>query len=228
MTEQPTASAAHKTRVLLVEDHPIVRHGLCSLIDDEPDMTVCGSAESVAEALQQMKATKPDVAVVDITLGDSSGLDFIAAVSQGKPGMPILALSMHDESVYGERALRAGAKGYIMKKEAMDKLLTAIRRVMAGEMYVSDHLTTRLLSKLVNPAETPRTPGEVLSDREFEVFRMIADGLGPTEIARRLSVSVKTVQTHREHIKEKLSLKTASELNRFAMRWSMPPDSSHV
>jgi DNA-binding NarL/FixJ family response regulator len=223
MSVTETQAPAHgTTRVLLVEDHPIVLHGLSSLIDDEPDLTTCGTARSVAEGLRQFETLNPDVLVVDITLGDASGLDLIAAVAKAHPKLPILALSMHDEAVYGERALRAGAKGYIMKKEAMDKLLVAIRRVMAGDMYVSEQLATRLVTKLIKPAEAPPSPTEVLSERELEVFKLMADGVGPSEIAKRLNVSVKTVQTHRERIKDKLGLKTAVELTRFALTWSPP------
>jgi DNA-binding NarL/FixJ family response regulator len=137
--------------------------------------------------------------------------------------LPLLALSMHDEAVYAERALRAGAKGYVMKKEAMDRVMGAIRRVLAGEIYLSDAMSSRILRKLVSPGKQPgdATPTEALSDREFEVFTLIAQGVGPTEIAQRLGVSVKTIETHREHIKEKLDLKTGAELTRYALQWTM-------
>jgi DNA-binding NarL/FixJ family response regulator len=222
-TESHTNAAVRKIRVLLVEDHPIVRHGLRAMIDDEADLAVCGEASSVAEALPLLRQLKPDVAVIDIALGaGENGLDLIRRAHEDFPDMPLLALSMHDEAVYGERALRAGAKGYIMKKEAMDKLLTAIRRVLAGELYVSEPMAARLVNKLLNPAARDAHPSvESLSEREFQVFRLIAAGIGPSEIAQRLSVSVKTIETHREHIKEKLGLKSGPELTRFSLQWAM-------
>jgi DNA-binding NarL/FixJ family response regulator len=212
-----------KRRVLLVEDHPIVRHGLRAMIDDEADLKVVGEAASVDEAIPLLRSLRPDVAVVDIALGTENGLDLIRRAHEEFPDMPLLALSMHDESVYGERALRAGAKGYIMKKEAMDKVLTAVRRVLAGELYVSEQMSSRLVSKLLNPGAVRDAQAgvESLSEREFQVFRLIADGVGPSEIAQRLSLSVKTVETHREHIKEKLGLKSGAELTRFSLQWAM-------
>jgi len=212
-----------KKRVLLVEDHPIVRHGLRVMIDDEADLAVCGEASGMKEALALVGEHKPDVVVIDIALGPENGLDLIRQLHEDVPQTPLLALSMHDEAVYGERALRAGAKGYIMKKEAMDKLLTAIRRVLAGELYVSDAMAAKLVNKLINPAAAKDAPNgvESLSEREFQVFRLIADGIGPSEIAQRLSLSVKTVETHREHVKEKLGLKTGAELTRFCLQWGM-------
>lgn len=218
-TETP---AATKARVFLVEDHPVVRHGLATLIDDEPDLQVCGGSGSMKDALEQIKAMKVDVAVIDISLGDGSGLDLIKQIHAEHSKIALLALSMHDEAVYAERALRAGARGYIMKKEAMDKVMTAIRKVLAGELYVSEKMSARMVQKLVNPqAAEKSSPVEILSDREFEVFRLIADGIGPSEIASRLAVSVKTIETHREHIKEKLGLKTGVELTRYCLQWAM-------
>ena len=212
-----------KRKVLLVEDHPVVLHGLRAVIDDEADLVVCGEAANNADGLAQIKKLRPDIAVIDISLGSDNGLDLIKQAHEAMPELPLLALSMHDEAVYGERALRAGAKGYIMKKEAMDKLLTAIRRVMTGELYVSDTMAARLVNKLLNPAAAKEAePGvESLSQREFQVFRLIADGIGPSEIAQRLNLSVKTVETHREHIKEKLGLKTGAELTRYSLQWAM-------
>jgi DNA-binding NarL/FixJ family response regulator len=220
-------ASAKKTQVLLVEDHPIVRHGLRMLIDDEPDLHVCGEAESKANAWPLVRQLRPDVAVIDIALSDGSGLDLIQQIHDAIPSLPLLALSMHDENVYAERALRAGAKGYIMKREAMDKLMTAIRRVISGELYVSDAMASRLVSKLVDPAAAASAAGqssptvEALTEREFQVFRLIAEGVGPTQIAKRLSLSVKTVETHREHVKDKLGLKSGVELTRFALKWAM-------
>jgi DNA-binding NarL/FixJ family response regulator len=214
-------STGTRTRVLLVEDHPIVRHGLGMLINDEPDLQVCGESESVKDAVEQVRKTTPDVVVVDIALSDGSGLELIKELHSANPDLPILAVSMHDESIYAERALRAGAKGYIMKKAAMDSLLVAIRRVLAGEIYLSDAMSARLLKKLMNPGDIATSPIDSLTDREFQVFRLIAEGVGPSEIANRLQLSVKTIETHREHIKEKLGLKSGTELTRFSLQWSM-------
>jgi DNA-binding NarL/FixJ family response regulator len=206
---------------MIVEDHPVVRVGLQLMINDEADLEVCGDAESLKDASAMLRKVKPDVVVLDIALGDGSGLDLIKEISQSTPELPVLALSMHDESIYAERALRAGAKGYIMKKEAMDKVMTAIRRVLAGEVYVSEKMASRMVQKLVNPSASAASPVEALTDREFDVFRLIAQGVGPSEIANRLGVSVKTVETHREHIKEKLGLKSGTELTRFCLQWEM-------
>jgi DNA-binding NarL/FixJ family response regulator len=168
--------------------------------------------------MPMVRKLKPDAVVVDITLDDGNGLDLIKELHDYDAKLPILALSMHDEAVYAERAMRAGAKGYIMKSEAMDKVRAAIRRVLGGEIYVSEKMATRMVQKLVNLREAP-SQLDALTDREFQVFRMLADDIGPTEIAKRLDVSVKTVETHREHIKDKLGLKSGAELRRFAQQW---------
>jgi DNA-binding NarL/FixJ family response regulator len=219
--ETPDHSNHKKSRVFIVEDHPVVREGLTLLIGGEGDLDVCGSSATLHESMPLIRELKPDVVVVDISLGDGNGLDLIEELHAHDPKLPILALSMHDETVYAERALRAGAKGYIMKSEAMDKVRAAIRRVINGEICVSEKMTTRMVHKLIN-LRVPEVPSlvEALTDREFQVFRMIAEDVGPTEIAKRLNVSVKTIETHREHIKEKLELKSGAELRRFAMQWS--------
>lgn len=215
-------ATVRKHNVMLVEDHPVFLHGLTMLIDDEPDLHVCGAAETVVQAHEMIRQLNPDVLVVDITLGEQSGLDLIKQLHEQYPQVPILALSMHDESLYAERALRAGAMGYIMKKEAMDRVMTAIRRVLSGEIYVSETMASRVVHRFIHPSGGKAgSPLEALSDREFEVFQLIASGIGPTEIARRLEVSVKTIETHREHIKHKLNLKNGAELIRFAIEWTM-------
>lgn len=199
-----------------------MRQGLASLIDDEPDLSVCGGAESPDEAIQQVAIAHPDVVVVDIGLGNESGLDLIKRLHHEHPSLPLLALSMHDESLYAERALRAGALGYIMKKEAMDKVMTAIRCVLGGEIFISPRMASRVVNKLLDKRGVqPNSPLEQLTDREFQVFSLISKSVGPTEIAARLDVSVKTVETHREHIKSKLGLKSGPELTRFALEWAM-------
>lgn len=221
MASPPTAVAPPpiqtKSRILLVEDHPIVRHGLALLIDDQSDLCVCGSAASVGEGLAMARKLAPDALVVDLTLGEESGLDLISDLHQSTPALPILVLSMHDEMSYAERALRAGARGYVMKREVMDHVLTALRRVLGGGLFVSDRLSAQLLAKAVS---RPSSPLETLSDREFQVFRLLAEGRGPTEIGRQLRLSVKTVEAHRAHIKEKLGVKTAAELARVLARWA--------
>ncbi len=215
-------TSTKKARVLLVDDHSVVRQGLAMLIDDEPDLIVCGGAQSIRETLPLVHQLKPDVVLIDITLPDGNGLDLIKQLHQEYPNLALLALSMHDEAVYAERALRAGAKGYIMKKEVTEKVMSAIRRALAGEMYVSERIASKILKKMVTPGvSSDASPLDTLSDREFEVFRLIAQGVGPTEIAHRLNVSVKTIETHREHIKEKLRLKNGTELTRFALQWAM-------
>ncbi len=222
MTTSKQTPAVSKSRVMLVEDHPVVRHGLANLIDDEPDLAVCCGAESMSQALEMVGQHKPDIVVVDIALGDGSGLELIKQLHDLHPDLPLLALSMHDEAVYGERAIRAGAKGYIMKKEAMDKVMTAIRRVLDGEIYVSDKMASRMVRKFIHPEKAAeQSQLGTLSDREFQVFTHIAQGVGPTEIAQKLGVSIKTVETHREHIKQKLALKSAAELTRYALQWTL-------
>jgi DNA-binding NarL/FixJ family response regulator len=211
-----------RRRVYLVEDHPIVRDGLAQLIDDQDDLVTCGAAADADTALQQFGPARPDVAVVDLLLGDDDGLELVRTLKERFPQVPTLVLSMHKESLYAERALRAGARGYVAKLAPTESVLVAIRRVLGGAIYVSEATATRLVSKLVGGAEgdAPDSAADLsrLSDREFEVFRLIGRGVGPSEIARKLGVSVKTVETHREHIKRKLRLGSGHELVRAAMR----------
>jgi len=207
-----------RVRVLVVEDHPIVRHGLKMLIQNQPDLAVVGGAESIADGVEQAAQLRPQVVVVDLTLPDGSGLDLIQKLHAEQPALPILALSMHDELSYGERALRAGAKGYVMKREAMDKLLTAIRSVLAGNMFLSEKLAAHLAEKVIS---RPVGLLDNLSDREFEIFCLLAEGLGPTEIGRKLGRSTRTIEAHRGNIKDKLGLKSGTELTRFIAQWAM-------
>lgn len=225
MTINPTPSEsdpAVKRSVLLVDDHPIVRQGLAELINQEPDLHVTGQATSAAAAMEMIEREVPDVAIVDISLEDRSGIELIKDLRSRQPELPILALSMHDEALYAERALRAGAKGYIMKQEATEKVMTAIRRVLEGQIYVSDRMAARLLNQFVNakPGDDD-TPLGRLSDRELEIFTMIGKGLGTRDIATKLFLSVKTVEAHREHIKEKLKLKSGTELMRMAVQHAL-------
>jgi DNA-binding NarL/FixJ family response regulator len=218
---QTTKASAVKSRVLLVDDHPIVRQGLANLIDQEGDLLVCGQASEPQQALRAVVDCQPDIALVDISLGDVSGLELIKDFRSHAPDLPILVLSMHDEGFYAERALRAGAKGYVMKQEATEKVMTAIRKVLSGEIYVSEAMAARMLTQFVGapPGEGDESPIARLSDRELEVFTMIGRGLGTREIAGKLYLSVKTVEAHREHIKDKLRLKSGVELMRHAVQY---------
>ena len=216
---QSTGSRDKRT-VLIVDDHPIVRQGLAQLINQEKDLEVCGQAEDAYEAMQAIRQLQPDMVIVDIGLKDTSGMELIKDLKVQYPDLPVLTLSMYDEEVYGERALRAGAKGYIMKQEATEKVVTAIRSVLAGEVYVSSGMAAKMVSKLVGTgARTAGSPADSLSDRELEVFRMIGEGFSTREMAEKLHLSVKTVETYRAHIKDKLGLQDANELLRSAIRW---------
>jgi len=209
-----------KRTVLIVDDHPIVRQGLTQLINQESDLLVCGQAEDAHDAIAAIRQFHPDMVIVDISLKDTSGVELIKDLKVQFPELPGLTLSMHDEAVYGERALRAGARGYIMKQEATEKVVTAIRRVLAGEVYVSDGMAAKMVSKLVGGvSKKPASPIESLSDRELEVFRMIGEGFNTREMAEKLHLSVKTIETYRAHIKDKLALQDASELLRSAIQW---------
>lgn len=217
---QANSDRPGKRTVLIVDDHPIVRQGLAQLIDQEQDLEVCGQAEDAHEAMQAIHTLDPDLVIVDISLKDTSGMELIKDLKVQYPDLPVLTLSMHDEAVYGERALRAGARGYIMKQEATEKVVTAIRRVLAGELYVSDGMAAKMVSKIVGGG-TRRTgsPVDCLSDRELEVFRLIGEGFSTREMAEKLHLSVKTIETYRAHIKDKLGFEDANELLRSAIQW---------
>ncbi len=202
-----------RKRILLVDDHPLLRKGIGKLIDDQADMKVCGEAESRAGAMQAIERTRPDLAVVDLTLKDDLGLELIKDCRARFPDLPILVLSMHEEKFYAERVLRAGARGYIMKAEASEKVLTAIREVLNGGLFVSKHVSDNIVSKVTgNVALGDRHRWSALSDREMEVFVLMGKGYGPQQIAKRLHISVKTVETHRSNIKIKLGIEAKSEL----------------
>ncbi len=206
----------------MVDDHPIVRQGLALLINQEADMLVCGEAEEAMGAMHVLASSKPDVLIVDISLNGPDGLDLLKNVRTTHPTLPVLILSMHDESIYAERALRAGANGYIMKQEATEKVLVALRRILAGEIYVSDRIANKMLKHYITGSGTLR-PSSIadLSDRELEVFRLIGEGHGTRQIAEELHLSVKTVESYQAHIKEKLSLRSARELMQHAIQWNM-------
>jgi len=209
-----------KTKILIVDDHPIVRQGLAQLINQEDDLVVCGQAEGANQALSTIKKTRPGTVIVDISLKNRSGLDLIKDIKAQHPDLAVLALSMHDESLYAERALRAGARGYVMKAEATKNVVKAIRQVLDGRVYLSDKMSARMMSKLVGQEAGLSASGmDRLSDRELEVFTMIGRGIGTRQIAEKLCLSVKTIETYRAHIKEKLYLEDASALLTYAIQW---------
>lgn len=206
-------------RILIVDDHPLVRLGFAQLLSDEEDLVVCGEAESAAEGLRLVGELAPDLVVIDLSLKGTSGLELIKQVRSRRPDLPMLVCSMHDESLFAERALRAGAQGYIGKREAPEDLVTAARAVLAGERYLSPRFAARLEAAGLGPREDLPEPVAVLSDRELEVFELIGRGHGTREIAERLGLAVKTVETYRENIKEKLLIESAPELARRAVTW---------
>lgn len=209
-----------KKRVLVVDDHPLVREWLTTLINHQPDLAVCGEAAAAAEAMQAVVASKPEVAIVDISLKDSSGIELIKDLKQACPSLIVLVLSMHEESHYAERALRAGAKGYIMKRETTKNVIAAIRKVLEGGFYLSDAIEQAITTQFVEGKTlATRSPVEQLSDRELAVFDLLGQGLGTRQIAETLRLSIKTVQAYCTRIKEKLNLGSATELLREAVRY---------
>lgn len=217
---QPSGQTVNTIRVLLVDDHPIVRQGVKMMITQEPDMVVCGEAESAGEALAVMVENAPRVAVVDLTLKDSSGLELIKDAKIRCPEVAVLVLSMRDEAFYAHRALRAGARGYITKEEGSDRIIEGIRAVVDGRVYLSDKLAAKMIGTyVVGMPDTDAPLEHTLSDRELEVFELIGSGLTTRDIAGKLHRSVKTIESHREHIKDKLGLQNANELLQRAVRW---------
>ena len=214
------AATVPRLKILLVDDHPFMRAGLAQLIDKQPDLIVCGEAGDPAGAVRELAKTKADLVLSDITMPGRSGLEFIKDLQALHPSIPILVVSMHDEMIYAERALRAGARGYIMKEAGGDNLLGAIRQIMSGQVYVSPKMSAKILDNF--SGKKPRnsdSPFEKLTDREFEVFQLIGEGKSTREIAAQYNLSPKTVDVHRGHIKEKLVLKDATALVRHAVRW---------
>jgi DNA-binding NarL/FixJ family response regulator len=208
--------------VLVVDDHPIVRQGLALLINREPDLMVCGEAEEAQSAAQAVAALRPDIVILDISLGGPDGLELLKQLRARDGDLPILVLSMHDESIYAERALRAGANGYIMKQEATELVLTAIRRILAGQIHVPERVASKIVGHYVRRSTLEaRSPIAALSDRELEVFRLIGEGSSTREIAEALHLSVKTVESYQAHIKEKLALRNARELQHHAIEWRL-------
>jgi DNA-binding NarL/FixJ family response regulator len=209
-----------KTKILLVDDHPLVREGLANLIHQEPDLEVCGEAAGEPEALQLIGKIQPDLAVVDLSLENGSGLELIKSIKAMYPAVAVLALSMHDESLYAERTLRAGARGYLMKREAATKVIPGIRAVLAGQLFVSEKIRALMAERFVAGGTAATSPVEQLSDRELEVFQLLGRGHSTRQIADHLHVGFKTVQAYCARIKDKLQLANATELLRAAMQWN--------
>lgn len=206
-------------RILLVDDHPIMRHGLAQLIRSEPGLEVCAEAGSACEGLDAVDRHHPDLVVIDLTLPDKNGLELLKDIQAMHPGTLCLVLSMHDEDMYGERALRAGARGYIMKEVAADNLVTAVRKVLAGGIYVSDAMASRMLEQVSGQRPRQGAGIDTLTDRELEVVEMIGRGVATKNIATRLNISARTVEAHRAHIKDKLGITDGAALVRHAMQW---------
>jgi len=220
MPEIETAAHTAQKRILIVDDHPVFRRGIAALIGEQEDLNICGEAENAPTGLDAMRRLKPDLALVDISMPGANGIELIKLMLAEQPKLQILVLSMHDESLYALRALRAGAKGYVMKAEAMTQVIAALRKVLGGEIYVSPRFSERLVFKAIQSLEGGMgSPVDKLSDRELEVLQLLGKGFGTREIANELHLSVKTIETHRAHIKEKLGFKDAGEMVRFAIDW---------
>lgn len=210
----------NKKKVLIVEDHPIFRMGMCELINQEKDMMVCGSAEDVREAMDLVESETPDIVIVDLSLKTSSGMTLIKDLNKSYKKIPVLVLSMHEESLHADRCLLAGAKGYLMKHETKDSVIYAIRRILSGKKYISQRVMDIILDKMgKEPEEREVSPVQNLTDRELEIFQLIGKGFSSGQIAGQLNLSVKTISAHREHIKQKLGIKTSGELVRCAVLW---------
>jgi len=210
----------NEKRIFIVDDHPIVRDGLITLINHQQDLKVCGEAGEAAQALKSISELKPEVVIVDIGLKSSDGIELTKSIKARYPRLPVIVLSIHDESVYAERALRAGAQAYLMKEVVSENIVTAIRTVLRGEIFVSNTMSKKLLRKLATgKTNTISAPMDSLSDRELEIFRLIGQGYKPSKIAQSMHLSVKTVETYRARIKGKLNLIDADELLRYAIKW---------
>ena len=214
------AQPKSRTRVLIIDDHPIVRRGLVQTIDPEDDMEVVDQVESAAAAIDAVQQQAVDVAIVDLTLADAGGTELLKQLRAINEDILMLVFSMHDELLYAERALRAGARGYLMKQEGTDLIIDAIRMVLKGEVYLSEQMTRRMLGRMLGTKQdNGQSPLAALSDRELEVFEMLGRGHSTRDIAERLCVSVKTIESHRENIKRKLNLKSSAEMIRVATQW---------
>jgi DNA-binding NarL/FixJ family response regulator len=216
---QSTCHSLIKHRVLIVDDHPLVRKGLTEAMAAEADLEVCGEAASVPEALRQAEATRPHVVIIDLTLGAEDGIELIDYIKSRWPTMKMLVSSAHDEQTYAARALRAGALGFISKREPLPQVVAAVRQVLRGEVFLSPHMATCLLQRAVGGESLDQDPVQALSNRELQVFGMIGEGQSAREIARKLGISPKTVESHRNVVKTKLGIQTSAQLNRRAYQW---------
>lgn len=226
MNSSPSANVARKRRIFLVDDHPLVREGLTNLINEQSDLAVCGEAEDCAGAMTGIAKTRPDVALVDISLKNESGLELVKNLESQFPLVALVVLSMHDEALYAERALRAGARGYVMKRESTKSVLASIRRVLEGGVYVSERVVNSMARRFSSsPKQAEASPVERLSDRELEIFRLLGQGRTTAQIAEDLHLSLKTVQAYCARAKEKFGVSSLGELLRAAIRWE---DATHV
>jgi DNA-binding NarL/FixJ family response regulator len=216
----PHKKAVYK--VLIIDDHPIVRQGLAQLINQETDFSVCGDAGDIPQALNIIENSHPDIIIIDLSLGFTSGIRLIEDLSQNIPGLPILTFSMHDELIYAERCLKAGARGYLMKQESPEMVITALRKILNGNIHISSKVGSRLLHKFVSRnTATSDSPVDLLSNRELEVFRLVGQGLKTKKIARELSLSTKTIETYIDHIKKKLNFDDTRSMFMHAVQWNM-------
>jgi DNA-binding NarL/FixJ family response regulator len=226
MNRRSSERLARKSRVFIVDDHPLVREGLGNLINGQDDLVACGEANDSAETINGISKTRPDVALIDISLKNESGLELVKALVSQFPHVALIVLSMHDEALYAERALQAGARGYVMKRETSKSVLASIRRVLAGGVYVSERLVNKMALKLASSQDSAsKSPVERLSDRELEIFRLLGQGRTTSQIAADLNLSLKTVQAYCARAKEKFGVTSLTELLRAAIRWD---DASHV
>ncbi len=225
MNQKTSNGVARKRRVFIVDDHPLVRDGLANLINQQSDLVVCGEAEDSAGAIAAIESSKPDVALIDISLKNESGLELVKTLQTQFADVALIVLSMHDEALYAERALHAGARGYVMKRETSKNILTAIRRVVEGDVYVSDRMVNSIAKRMSSRKTAAAEPVERLSDRELEIFRLLGQGRTPSQIAEDLRLSLKTVQAYCARAKEKFGVTSLTELLRAAIRWE---DAMHV
>ncbi len=226
MNPSPSGTVARKSRVFIVDDHPLVREGLTNLINGQADLIVCGEAKDSAQAIKRIVKARPDVALIDISLENESGLELVKHLGSQFPQVALIVLSMHDEALYAERALRAGARGYVMKHETSKSVLASIRRVLGGGIYVSERIVNRMARRLTSSRQpVTSSPLERLSDRELEIFRLLGQGRTTSQIAGDLNLSLKTVQAYCARAKEKFGVTSLTELVRAAIRWD---DASHV
>jgi DNA-binding NarL/FixJ family response regulator len=218
---KPVAEPLAKIRVLIVDDHPITRQGLKALVNQQLNLEVCGETDSAAHALELVGKLQPDLAILDVTLKATNGIELTKNIKAMAPNLPILVVSMHDEALFAERALRAGAMGYVMKQEAGEKVATAIQHLLRGDLFLSPKMQEKMLHRFMNKRTEPMVFSmDTLSDREMEVFQLIGNGYGTRQIAQRLNLSSKTIDSYREHLKLKLNLASGAELVRHAIQWA--------